>query len=75
MQRYPRGERFAVSTQGGTGPVWRPDAREIFSQGISNSKELMAAPVTILGDALTLGVPAPLFELRRPDPTGGIKKY
>ncbi len=35
----------------------------------------MAVSVTPYGDALTLGVPAPLFELRAPDPTGAIEEY
>ena len=76
VRPYPQGERFAVSTGGGNGPVWRPDGREIFFQELSGGvAKLMAVPVTPEGDALRLGKPVPLFDLRGPGPTGVIEEY
>ena len=74
--RYPQGDRFAVSTGGGQGPVWRPDGREIFFQGPSDGvQKMMAVSVTPEGDALRLAKPVPLFDLRVSGPTGVIEQY
>jgi serine/threonine-protein kinase len=76
VRRYPQGERFAVSTGGGNGPVWRPDGREVFFQGASDgAQKLMAVSVMSDGDALRLGKPVPLFDLRVQGPTGAMEQY
>ena len=76
VPRYPQGERFAVSTGGGNGPVWGPDGREIFFQGpFDGVQKLMAVSVTPEGDALRLGKPAPLLDMRVQSPTGAIEQY
>jgi len=60
VRGYPKGERFAVSTGGGNGPVWRPDGREIFFQGpYEGVPKLMAVSVTSEGDSLRLAKPCP----------------
>jgi serine/threonine protein kinase/Tol biopolymer transport system component len=76
VQRFPKGERLAVSTDGGRGPVWRPDGKELFFQGSAGGVEkLMAVSVTAEGNGLRLGEPAALFDLRAPDATGTIERY
>ncbi|HXV64811.1 MAG TPA: protein kinase, partial [Vicinamibacteria bacterium] len=74
IRRYPSGERFAVSTDGGSGPVWSPDGREIYFRGAG---KLFAVSVTATsgGDGLVLGAAVPLFDLRAPGPTGVIEEY
>ncbi|HVT48419.1 MAG TPA: protein kinase [Vicinamibacterales bacterium] len=73
---YPRGPRFVVSIDGGEGPVWRRDGREIFFEsGSLNDRHLMAAAVTPDGDRLRLGTPVPLFALRSADANGTIEQY
>jgi Tol biopolymer transport system component len=76
VRGYPRGPRFVVSIDGGEGPVWRRDGREIFFEGQSNTvPKLMAASVTLDGDGLRLGTPVPLFDLRSADANGTVELY
>jgi len=51
------GPRVAVSTEGGTEPVWSPDGRTLYFRGLTN---LMSASVTET-PALSIGTPVPLF--------------
>ena len=65
VQKYPQGERLAVSTEGGNGPVWSRDGKELFFQGSSEGTlKLMAVSVTPDGASLRLAKPVPLFDMR-----------
>ena len=76
IQPYPKGERIQVSTNGGTGPVWRRDGKELYFQGLdADVPKMMAVPVTPEAASLRLGKPAPLFDLRVPGPAGAIEEY
>jgi hypothetical protein len=59
VRSFPNGERkWRVSANGGTGPRWRGDGRELFYvEGI----KLMAVGVRSQPD-FSSGTPAPLFE-------------
>jgi Tol biopolymer transport system component len=52
------GPRVAVSTDGGTEPVWSPDSGTLYFRGLT---DVMAATVTER-PALAVGAPRPLFE-------------
>jgi Tol biopolymer transport system component len=52
------GARVAVSTEGGTEPVWSPDGGTLYFRGLT---DVMAATVTER-PALTVGAPKPVFE-------------
>jgi serine/threonine-protein kinase len=76
IQQYPQGERIAVSTGGGNGPVWRRDGKELFFQGQdAGVPKLMAVSVTPDGASLRLAKPVPLLDLRVPGPTGAVEQY
>jgi serine/threonine-protein kinase len=76
VQRYPAGERLAVSIGGGTGPVWRRDGRELFFQGaLDGGGKLLAASVTPSGNSLVIATPKPLFDLRVPLGDGSFAQY
>ena len=76
VQQYPMGERLPVSTDGGIAPVWRRDGKELYFQGgVAGVPKLMAVSVTPEGDALRLGKPVPLFDLRTPGPVGTAEVY
>jgi Tol biopolymer transport system component len=76
VQAYPKGERIAVSTGGGNGPVWRRDGKALFFEGLSGGiPKMMAVAVAPDGATLQLGQPMPLFDLRAPGPTGAIMQY
>jgi Tol biopolymer transport system component len=57
----PGGQR-QVSTAGGINPKWSHDGREIYY--ITPDGKLMATPITVNGDAIVPGTPAPLFATR-----------
>jgi serine/threonine-protein kinase len=70
VQPYPGpGTRHQVSTDGGTGPAWSHDGRELFYTttqtvgGQATLTRMMAVPVT-LKPTLTFGAPRQLFEGR-----------
>lgn len=76
VQGYPQGERLAVSTGGGNGPVWRRDGKELYFQGqVEGVPKMMAVAVTPGGASLRLAKPVPLFDLRVTGPTGVIEQY
>jgi serine/threonine protein kinase len=54
------GGRQLVSTEGGTGPRWSHDGKELFY--IASDGNLMAAPIHITGQAAKLGIPTALFQ-------------
>jgi Periplasmic component of the Tol biopolymer transport system len=65
VERY-RGatERYAISTNGGTAPVWAPNGREVFYETPAAEPEhmkMMAVDVT-LSPAFKAGIPHVLFE-------------
>lgn len=66
MQRFPSaGEKWPVSTAGGSQPQWRRDGRELFY--ISNDLKLMAVDLDGSRSTFDAGVPKPLFALRFDD--------
>ena len=54
--------QWQVSTDGGIMPVWRPDGGALYY--LNPAGEMMAAPITVVGDALEPGAPAVLFPTR-----------
>jgi Tol biopolymer transport system component len=66
VQRFPdAGEKWPVSTAGGSQPQWRRDGRELFY--ISKDVRLMAVDVDGSGSTFDAGVPATLFALKFTD--------
>lgn len=55
----PAAGRWAVSSGGGTVPRWRADGRELFYLA---GGRMMAVDITARSDALSIGVPVPLFD-------------
>jgi len=51
--------QWQVSTAGGITPMWRPDGKELYY--LNPAGEMMAAPITVAGDALEPGAPVVLF--------------
>jgi eukaryotic-like serine/threonine-protein kinase len=56
-QAYPEGPKIQISTDGGSGPMWRGDGRELFYQ---TQTEMIAVPV-LDQNPLRVGRPTPLF--------------
>jgi hypothetical protein len=54
--------KWRISTDGGSGPEWRRDARELYY--VSATHRLMAVPIRV-DDRPEIGAPAPLFDLPR----------
>jgi serine/threonine-protein kinase len=80
VQPYPGpGPRQQVSVNGGTGPAWSRDGRELFyttpqtAGGQATLTKMMVVPVT-LGSTLTAGKPRQLFEGRF-GATAGTRAY
>jgi eukaryotic-like serine/threonine-protein kinase len=68
VEPWPRtGERWAVSTDGGTDARWRPDGQEIFY--LSPDRRLMAVPVRTAG-GFSVGRTVELFRTRIAGPVG-----
>jgi eukaryotic-like serine/threonine-protein kinase len=68
VEPWPRtGERWAVSTDGGTDARWRPDGQEIFY--LSPDRRLMAVPVRTAG-GFSVGRSVELFRTRIAGPVG-----
>jgi len=76
MQRYPAGERQAVSTGGGAGPRWSSRGDELFFVGSPEGPPtLFAVPVRERGEMLEIGEPQPLFAMVTPQPNGTTIAY
>lgn len=61
VQPYPaNGQKYAISTDGGTQPRWRRDGRELFF--LVQDGTLMAAPVNVSARGFEAGVARPLFK-------------
>ncbi|MEQ1760599.1 MAG: protein kinase [Vicinamibacterales bacterium] len=76
VQKYPQGERLAVSIDGGVDPVWRRDGKELYFQGqVDGVPKMIAVTVTPDGASLRLAKPVPLFGLRVTGPTGVVEQY
>jgi Tol biopolymer transport system component len=80
VQPYPGGgSRQAVSANGGTGPAWSRDGRELFytttqsTGGQATLTRMMVVPIT-LRPTLTVGAARQLFEGRF-GATSGIRSY
>jgi serine/threonine-protein kinase len=68
----PTGERFQVSSAGGSQARWRGDGRELFY--VTPTGTMMAVDVD-LRQGLTLGVPRPLFETGLPVVFSSLDQY
>ncbi len=64
--------RIAVSTDGGSYPMWRRDGKELFYR---SGNKMMAVTVASTGSDLTLSVPRVLFERRYGFETSTIANY
>ena len=53
------GGLWQASTAGGILPMWRPDGTELYY--LSPAGEMMATPITVVGDTLEPGAPVVLF--------------
>ncbi len=65
IQLFPAsGDRWRASTDGGSGPFWRSDGRELYF--MTEKGELMMVPVEAAegGSVLTLGEPKALFSIQ-----------
>jgi len=61
VQPHERGQRWQVSSKGGTFPRWRPDGRELFY--VSTDGELMSVDVQTKAESIELTPPRSLFSL------------
>jgi len=67
VQRFPEGgRRWQISTDGGNGPVWSPDGRELFFNGA----DVLLAVQMATEPELTVGTPRVLFEETRKEGVG-----
>jgi Tol biopolymer transport system component len=56
------GGQWQVSTAGGVYAAWRPDGKELYY--LSPAGEMMAVPITVVGNTLEPGAPVMLFPTR-----------
>ncbi len=76
LQRYPAGERLAVSAAGGSEPLFSPDGTNLYFAGQDGGVlKLMAVTLTPNGSGLELGKPTALFELTHSLATGVTEVY
>ena len=69
VQPYPGpGNKFPISTSGGTEPVWSRDGKELFFR---HGDEMMAVAIELQG-AFSAGAPRLAFGRQRPDVVAGI---
>jgi Tol biopolymer transport system component len=65
IQPFPGpGAKVPISTNGGVQPRWHPDGKEI--SYIAPDNTLMAAPIHVAGQTLSVGAPVQLFQSRIP---------
>jgi Tol biopolymer transport system component len=63
VDRFPeRGERFRISTEGGSWPIWRRDGKELFY--FSGTQDIMAVPLAMDSESSPVGTPQKLFSPR-----------
>jgi len=64
VQPYPGpGQRVMVSTNGGYGPTWRADGRELYFYNMNdNVVRMQAVSIAVTAATLSSGSPQPLFE-------------
>jgi len=64
VQPFPGpGMKMRISTNGGTGPVWSPNGRELFyTEPAARGKSKMMVVDILPGDGLNYGAPRSLFE-------------
>jgi Tol biopolymer transport system component len=64
LESFPAdaGKRYTVSSQGGTGPAWRRDGKELFF--VAGDGRLTAVPVTMKGADIQLGRAESLFPMK-----------
>jgi serine/threonine protein kinase len=63
VDRFPeRGERFRISTEGGSWPIWRRDGKELFY--FSTTNDVMAVPMAMDSATSPIGTPKKLFSPR-----------
>jgi Tol biopolymer transport system component len=61
VQAFPNPTgKWQVSANGGGQPRWRADGRELYF--IAPDGNMMAAPITVVGETLTAGTPTALFQ-------------
>jgi len=73
IRRFPEGDRkVTVSKGGGEAPQWSKDGKELF---FVKGRTLMAVPVKVDGDEVTVGVPKPLFEHGRLKMPSSVARY
>jgi eukaryotic-like serine/threonine-protein kinase len=75
VRRYPEGERLAVSTGGGWGPVWHPDGKELFYQALSESFQMYEVRVEMKAGTILPGSPKLLFNQSQTNATGLTEVY
>jgi Tol biopolymer transport system component len=68
----PTGERFAVTTEGGSQPRWRRDGKELFY--VANDRFLTAVDIQT-SPAFKAGLPHRLFEARFPPGAGFFHEF
>jgi eukaryotic-like serine/threonine-protein kinase len=62
VSSFPEGRgKMQVSLEGGSGPRWRSDGRELYYVQEGEIPTLMAVPVSISSGQLRFGTPEPLF--------------
>jgi hypothetical protein len=72
IQPFPAdGQRWQVSTAGGTEPQWRDDGKELFFLA---GKSLTAVDIKAAGQSIGIGIPHKLFDTSVPS-TGTRNRY
>jgi Tol biopolymer transport system component len=76
VQRYPQGETLPVSIDGGEAPLWSPDGKELYFQGLEGGvPKLVSVLLTADGESFELGAPIGLFDLRVLGAEGVFETY
>ena len=75
IREYPDGAAVPVSTEGGTGPVWSSDGKEIFFISYPGSQRLYVVSVVTGRDGLRLGEPVRAIDMRVTGPAGVQEQY
>ncbi len=74
LQRFPpTGEKWRISTDGGTDARWRGDGKELYY--LAPDRTLMAVEIHEKGDTLEVSIPKALFETRISGTLGGGLRF